>query len=100
MASIARKQKRMNYRDAGLLKTKNTYSRFSTQGIAWYSKMAEEGKLDPVIGRSKEIERVIQILGRRTKNNPILIVISVVKRIKKVYKVFTAFGNTSKNGRA
>ena len=35
--------------------------------------MAEEGKLDPVIGRSKEIERVIQILARRTKNNPALI---------------------------
>jgi ATP-dependent Clp protease ATP-binding subunit ClpC len=34
---------------------------------------AADGKLDPVIGRSKEIERVIQILGRRTKNNPILI---------------------------
>ena len=34
---------------------------------------AAEGKLDPVIGRYKEIERVIQILGRRTKNNPILI---------------------------
>ena len=34
---------------------------------------AAEAKLDPVIGRSKEIERVIQILGRRTKNNPILI---------------------------
>jgi ATP-dependent Clp protease ATP-binding subunit ClpC len=34
---------------------------------------AAEGRLDPVIGRSKEIERVIQILGRRTKNNPILI---------------------------
>jgi len=34
---------------------------------------AEEGKLDPVVGREKEIERVIQILGRRTKNNPILI---------------------------
>ena len=34
---------------------------------------AGEGKLDPVIGRQKEIERVIQILGRRTKNNPILI---------------------------
>src|SRR4029079_3524098 len=31
------------------------------------------GKLDPVIGRSKEIERVIQILSRRTKNNPVLI---------------------------
>ncbi|MGE5573493.1 MAG: ATP-dependent Clp protease ATP-binding subunit [Bacteroidota bacterium] len=35
--------------------------------------MAEEGKLDPVIGRAKEIERVIQVLSRRTKNNPVLI---------------------------
>lgn len=35
--------------------------------------LAEEGKLDPVIGRQKEIERVIQILARRTKNNPALI---------------------------
>ena len=35
--------------------------------------MAVEGKLDPVVGRQKEIERVIQILGRRTKNNPVLI---------------------------
>jgi len=35
--------------------------------------LAEEGRLDPVIGRDKEIERVIQILGRRTKNNPVLI---------------------------
>lgn len=35
--------------------------------------MAGEGKLDPVVGRAKEIERVIQILGRRTKNNPVLI---------------------------
>jgi ATP-dependent Clp protease ATP-binding subunit ClpC len=34
---------------------------------------ATEGKLDPVVGRAKEIERVIQILGRRTKNNPVLI---------------------------
>lgn len=34
---------------------------------------AEEGKLDPVIGREKEIERVIQVLSRRTKNNPCLI---------------------------
>ena len=37
------------------------------------TKMAELGKLDPVIGRSEEIERVIQILCRRTKNNPVLI---------------------------
>lgn len=35
--------------------------------------LAEEGKLDPVIGREAEIERVIQILARRTKNNPALI---------------------------
>jgi ATP-dependent Clp protease ATP-binding subunit ClpC len=34
---------------------------------------AVEGRLDPVVGRAKEIERVIQILGRRTKNNPVLI---------------------------
>ncbi|MBI3591579.1 MAG: ATP-dependent Clp protease ATP-binding subunit [Candidatus Melainabacteria bacterium] len=34
---------------------------------------ATEGRLDPVVGREKEIERVIQILGRRTKNNPVLI---------------------------
>jgi ATP-dependent Clp protease ATP-binding subunit ClpC len=35
--------------------------------------MARENKLDPVIGRDKEIERVIQVLSRRTKNNPVLI---------------------------
>ncbi|MBO0351808.1 ATP-dependent Clp protease ATP-binding subunit, partial [Phormidium pseudopriestleyi FRX01] len=34
---------------------------------------AMEGNLDPVVGRKKEIERIIQILGRRTKNNPVLI---------------------------
>ena len=37
------------------------------------TKMASEGKFDPVIGRDKEIQRVIQILSRRTKNNPCLI---------------------------
>ena len=37
------------------------------------TKKAIEGKLDPVVGRAKEIERVIQILGRRRKNNPVLI---------------------------
>jgi len=37
------------------------------------TQMAADGKLDPVVGRAKEIERVIQILGRRTKNNPVLI---------------------------
>ena len=34
---------------------------------------AEQGKLDPVIGRDEEIRRVIQVLSRRTKNNPVLI---------------------------
>ena len=37
------------------------------------TRMAKEGKLDPVIGRTTEIERVMQILSRRTKNNPVLI---------------------------
>ncbi len=37
------------------------------------TQLAREGKLDPVIGRKEEIERVIQILARRTKNNPVLL---------------------------
>jgi len=37
------------------------------------TRLAENGKLDPVIGRASEIERVIQILCRRTKNNPVLV---------------------------
>ena len=49
----------------------------STQTLDQYSRdltqLVREGKLDPVIGREKEIERVIQILSRRTKNNPCLI---------------------------
>jgi len=44
----------------------DTYSRDLT-------KMAEDGRLDPIVGRDKEIERVSQILSRRKKNNPILI---------------------------
>ena len=37
------------------------------------TKMAEEGRLDPIVGREKELERIAQILSRRKKNNPILI---------------------------
>ena len=37
------------------------------------TKLSIDGKIDPVIGRTKEIERVIQVLSRRTKNNPVLI---------------------------
>ncbi len=47
-------------------KTLDQYSRDLTE-------MASKGQLDPVIGREKEIQRVIQILSRRTKNNPVLI---------------------------
>jgi len=47
------------------------------QALAKYSRdltaMARQGKLDPVIGRDDEIRRVIQVLARRTKNNPVLI---------------------------
>lgn len=49
----------------------------STQTLDQYSRdltaYAREGKLDPVIGREKEIQRVVQILSRRTKNNPCLV---------------------------
>ena len=51
---------------AGATKVLDQYSRDMTQ-------MAKEGKLDPVIGREKEILRLVQILSRRTKNNPCLI---------------------------
>ena len=37
------------------------------------TKLAAEGKIDPIVGRAREIERMIQVLGRRTKNNPVLI---------------------------
>jgi ATP-dependent Clp protease ATP-binding subunit ClpC len=50
-------------------KTTPTLNEFSRD----LTKLARENKLDPVIGRSKEIQRVIQILARRTKNNPVLI---------------------------
>ena len=56
---------------------KSNSSNNSTPTLNQFSRdltdMAREGKVDPVIGRDKEIERVIQILSRRTKNNPCLI---------------------------
>ncbi len=53
-------------RSAGSTKTLDEYGRDLTE-------LAEKGALDPVIGRENEITRVIQILSRRTKNNPVLI---------------------------
>jgi ATP-dependent Clp protease ATP-binding subunit ClpC len=56
---------------------KKTNSKSKTPVLDTYSKdltkMAEEGKLDPIVGRQKEIDRVSQILSRRKKNNPLLI---------------------------
>ncbi len=52
----------------GNLKT-STLDEFGTN----LTKLASESKLDPVVGRYSEIDRVVQILGRRTKNNPVLI---------------------------
>jgi ATP-dependent Clp protease ATP-binding subunit ClpC len=46
-----------------------TLKEFSTN----LTKLAKDGKLDPVVGREAEIERVVQILARRTKNNPVLV---------------------------
>ena len=37
------------------------------------TKLAKDGKLDPIIGRDNEIRRLVQILSRRTKNNPVLL---------------------------
>jgi len=53
-------------------KSKNTTKTLDKYGRD-LTRMAEEGKLDPIVGREVEIERVVQILSRRKKNNPILI---------------------------
>nr|YP_009312967.1 Clp protease ATP binding subunit [Helminthora furcellata]SCW21221.1 Clp protease ATP binding subunit [Helminthora furcellata]SCW24081.1 Clp protease ATP binding subunit [Helminthora furcellata] len=57
--------------------TNNVQTRSKTPTLEEFgsnlTELAIEGVLDPVVGRQKEIERVIQILGRRTKNNPVLI---------------------------
>ena len=57
--------------------TQETAKKGKTPAIDAYgrnlNKLAREGKLDPVIGRKGEIERIVQILTRRTKNNPVLI---------------------------
>ncbi|MGM0379360.1 MAG: ATP-dependent Clp protease ATP-binding subunit [Bacillota bacterium] len=58
-------------------KSKNIFSTKSTKNLDKYgtnlTKLAKEDKVDRVIGRNKEIDRVIQILNRRSKNNPVLI---------------------------
>ncbi len=64
----------INMKQAGspqevLAKDEEAFLQFGTDLTA----LAREGKLDPVVGREKEMDRIIQILSRRTKNNPVLI---------------------------
>jgi ATP-dependent Clp protease ATP-binding subunit ClpC len=56
-------------RGSGKKRKNSVLAEFSTDLTA----LATEGKLDPVVGRNREIERVVQIIGRRTKNNPVLV---------------------------
>ena len=67
----------MNTAKNEYMKQKNRKNKSTTPMLDQYSRdltaLAREGKLDPVIGREREIERIVQILSRRTKNNPCLI---------------------------
>ncbi len=60
---------RRSGKENGSFNSTSTLNQFGSD----LTKRAKEGKLDPVIGRKEEIERIIQILSRRTKNNPCLI---------------------------
>ena len=62
-------EKASEYKD----EAKNTGTQTLEQFSRDLTALAEDGKLDPVIGREEEIQRVIQVLSRRTKNNPCLI---------------------------
>lgn len=64
-----RKQKSSSVNTRGSFNQTQTLNQFGED----LTKKAEDGKLDPIVGRDKEIQRVIQILSRRTKNNPCLI---------------------------
>ena len=66
MTSIRGSQRVTDPNPEGKYQALERYGRDLTQ-------MAQQGKLDPVIGRDKEIRRVVQVLSRRTKNNPVLI---------------------------
>jgi len=62
-------EKAAEYREDGKARGTQTLDRYSRN----LTELAREGKLDPVIGREEEIQRVLQVLSRRTKNNPCLI---------------------------
>lgn len=67
-AAILELRKGKNVTDQNAEATYNALEKYATN----LNKRAEEGKLDPVIGRDEEIRRVLHILSRRTKNNPLL----------------------------
>ncbi len=62
-------EKASEYREEGRQRGTQTLEQYSRN----LTELAAEGKLDPVIGREEEIQRVLQVLSRRTKNNPCLI---------------------------
>lgn len=62
-------EKASEYREDARMRGTQTLDQYSRD----LTELAEEGKLDPVIGREEEIQRVLQVLSRRTKNNPCLI---------------------------
>ncbi len=68
-AAIQELRKGENVTSQSAEETYNSLNKYANN----LNKLAEEGKLDPVIGRDEEIRRVLQILSRRTKNNPMLV---------------------------
>ncbi len=62
-------RKNMNVTSKNPEETNNILEKYGED----YTKLAAEGKLDPVIGRDEEIRRIMQVLSRRTKNNPVLL---------------------------
>ena len=69
MSAIAQLRKGSKVTSASVEETYNSLNKYAKN----LNELARQGKLDPVIGRDEEIRRVLQILSRRTKNNPILI---------------------------
>ncbi len=67
--SLSQNKNQNGQKSLGSFNQTNTLNQYSTD----LTKQAIDGKLDPIVGRKEEIERVIQILSRRTKNNPCLI---------------------------
>ena len=70
---IRGRQQQMNTSNNTSLKKKRTVTATLDEFGRDLTQLARQGKLDPIIGREKELERIIQILSRRTKNNPVLV---------------------------